>query len=148
MKKPSYLIRLLILGLLLCSPIGFTQLGWYLYGKETGINIGMVTGTIAVVIVAYLMYQMGWREEDQMLTFGFITLSVTAMLIVLYLGLSSVRRGLEAKNNSPSKKSKNNKRAIKSKSLAGELTKLDKLYKKGILNRTEFNKAKAKLLKN
>jgi len=83
-----------------------------------------------------------------MLTFGFITLSVTAMLIVLYLGLSSVRRGLEAKNNSPSKKSKNNKRAIKSKSLAGELTKLDKLYKKGILNRTEFNKAKAKLLKN
>ena len=64
MKKPSYLIRLLILGLLLCSPIGFTQLGWYLYGKETGINIGMVTGTIAVVIVAYLMYQMGWREED------------------------------------------------------------------------------------
>jgi len=64
MKKPSYLIRLLILGLLLCSPIGFTQLGWCLYGKETGINIGMVTGTIAVVIVAYLMYQMGWREED------------------------------------------------------------------------------------
>jgi len=83
-----------------------------------------------------------------MLTFGFITLSVTAMLIVLYLGLSSVRRGLEAKNNSPSRKNKNNKRAIKSKSLAGELTKLDKLYKKGILNRTEFNKAKAKLLKN
>ena len=41
-----------------------------------------------------------------MLTFGFITLSVTAMLIVLYLGLSSVRRGLEAKNNSPSRKNK------------------------------------------
>ena len=43
-----------------------------------------------------------------MLTVGFITLSVTAMLIVLYLGLSSVRRGLEAKNNSPSIRSKNN----------------------------------------
>jgi hypothetical protein len=83
-----------------------------------------------------------------MLTVGFITLSVTAMLIVLYLGLSSVRRGLEAKNNSPSTGSKSNKRAIKSKSLAVELTKLNKLYKKGILNRTEFNKAKAKLLKN
>ena len=147
MKKPSYLIRLLILGLLLCSPIGFTQLGWYLYGKETGINIGMVTGTIAVVIVAYLMYQMGWREEDQMLTVGFITLSVTAMLIVLYLGLSSVRRGLEAKNNSPSRKSKIVKKA-KPKSLTNELDKLNKLHQEGALTKNEFNKAKAKLLKN
>jgi len=46
MKKPTYLTRLLIIGLLLCSPIGFTQMGWYFYGKEVGINIGMFVGTM------------------------------------------------------------------------------------------------------
>jgi hypothetical protein len=82
-----------------------------------------------------------------MLTVGFITLSVTAMLIVLYLGLSSVRRGLEAKNNSPSRKSKIEKKA-KPKSLTNELDKLSKLRQEGALTKNEFNKAKAKLLKN
>ena len=82
-----------------------------------------------------------------MLTFGFITLSVTAMLIVLYLGLSSVRRGLEAKNNSPSRKNKIEKK-VKPKSLTNELKKLNKLYKEGALTKNEFNKAKAKLLKS
>ena len=82
-----------------------------------------------------------------MLTVGFITLSVTAMLIVLYLGLSSVRRGLEAKNNSPSIKSKIEKKA-KPKSLTNELDKLSKLHKEGALTKDEFNKAKAKLLKS
>ena len=28
MKKLTYLTRLLIIGLFLCSPIGFTQMGW------------------------------------------------------------------------------------------------------------------------
>jgi len=82
-----------------------------------------------------------------MLTFGFITLSVTAMLIVLYLGLSSVRRGLEAKNNSPSRKNKIEKK-VKSKSLTNEFKKLNKLYQEGALTKNEFNKAKAKLLKS
>jgi len=82
-----------------------------------------------------------------MLTVGFITLSVTAMLIVLYLGLSSVRRGLEAKNNSPSRKNKIEKK-VKSKSLTNELNKLNKFYQEGALTKNEFNKAKAKLLKS
>jgi hypothetical protein len=82
-----------------------------------------------------------------MLTVGFITLSVTAMLIVLYLGLSSVRRGLEAKNNSPSRKNKIEKK-VKPKSLTNELNKLNKLYQEGALTKNEFNKAKAKLLKS
>jgi len=82
-----------------------------------------------------------------MLTVGFITLSVTAMLIVLYLGLSSVRRGLEAKNNSPSRKNKIEKK-VKSKSLTNEFKKLNKLYQEGALTKNEFNKAKAKLLKS
>ena len=82
-----------------------------------------------------------------MLTFGFITLSVTAMLIVLYLGLSSVRRGLEAKNNSPSRKNKIEKK-VKPKSLTNELDRLNKLHQKGALTKNEFNKAKAKLLKS
>ena len=82
-----------------------------------------------------------------MLTVGFITLSVTAMLIVLYLGLSSVRRGLEAKNNSHSRKNKIEKKS-KPKSLTNELDKLNKLHQEGALTKNEFNKAKAKLLKN
>jgi len=82
-----------------------------------------------------------------MLTFGFITLSVTAMLIVLYLGLSSVRRGLEAKNNSPSRKNKIEKK-VKPKSLTNELDRLNKLHQEGTLTKNEFNKAKAKLLKS
>tara|TARA_Y100001935_G_scaffold243897_1_gene235766 strand:+ start:166 stop:330 length:165 start_codon:yes stop_codon:yes gene_type:complete len=46
-------------------PIGATQLGWYLYGKQVGFNFGMVAGTISVILAAYLMYQKGWRDEDE-----------------------------------------------------------------------------------
>ena len=46
-------------------PIGATQLGWYLYGKQVGFNFGMVAGTISVILAGYLMYQKGWRDEDE-----------------------------------------------------------------------------------
>ena len=66
MKKPSYEIRIAILMIILTViPIGATQLGWYLYDKQTGFNFGMVAGTISVVFAAYLMYQKGWRDEDE-----------------------------------------------------------------------------------
>ena len=51
--------------ILTAVPIGATQLGWYLYGKEVGFNFGMIAGTIAVVLAAYLMYPKGWRNEDE-----------------------------------------------------------------------------------
>ena len=65
MKKPPYPYRIAILMLILTvPPIGATQLGWYLYDKQTGFNFGMIAGTISVVFAAYLMYQKGWRDED------------------------------------------------------------------------------------
>jgi hypothetical protein len=66
MKRPPYYLRIPILIAILCfPPIGSTQLGWYFFGREAGINIGMVVGVISVTIAAYLMYQKGWREEDE-----------------------------------------------------------------------------------
>ena len=53
------------MSILCFPPIGSTQLGWYFFGKETGINIGMVVGVISVTIAAYLLYQKGWREDDE-----------------------------------------------------------------------------------
>tara|TARA_Y100000591_G_scaffold73092_1_gene60754 strand:- start:66 stop:269 length:204 start_codon:yes stop_codon:yes gene_type:complete len=66
MKKPRYEYRIAILMLILTLiPIGATQLGWHFYGKQVGFNFGMIAGTIAVVFAAYLMYEKGWREEDE-----------------------------------------------------------------------------------
>ena len=47
------------------SPIGATQLGWYLYGKQDGFDYGMIAGTISVILLLWLMYQKGWRDEDE-----------------------------------------------------------------------------------
>ena len=46
-------------------PIGATQLGWYLYDKQTGFDFGMIVGTSTVIYAAWLMYEKGWREEDE-----------------------------------------------------------------------------------
>ena len=51
--------------ILTASPIGATQLGWYFNGKQVGFNFGMVAGTVSVILAAYLMYQKGWRDEDE-----------------------------------------------------------------------------------
>ena len=64
MKKPSYEYRLFYYSNHFNSYWG-DQLGWYLYGKQVGFNFGMVAGTIAVILAAYLMYEKGWREEDE-----------------------------------------------------------------------------------
>ena len=66
MKKPKYEYRIAIIMILLTAvPIGATQLGWYFYGKQAGFNFGMVAGTISVILAAYLLYQKGWRDEDE-----------------------------------------------------------------------------------
>ena len=65
MKKPKYPYRIAILMLILTvPPIGATQLGWYLYDKQVGLDYGMIAGTFSVILAAYLMYQKGWRNED------------------------------------------------------------------------------------
>ena len=50
-------IKYAIVMFVLCfPPISSTQLGWYFFGSEVGINIGMVVGVISVSVAAYLMY--------------------------------------------------------------------------------------------
>ena len=66
MKKPPYPYRIgIIMILLTVVPIGTTQLGWYFYGKQIGFDLGMISGTFSVILAAYLMYQKGWRDEDE-----------------------------------------------------------------------------------
>ena len=66
MKKPKYPYRIAIIMLLLTAvPIGATQLGWYLYSMQVGLDYGMIAGTFAVILAAYLMYQKVWRSEDE-----------------------------------------------------------------------------------
>ena len=52
------------MAILCIPPIGATQIGGYFFGKEFGINCGMVFGVISVTVAAYLMYQKGWRDSD------------------------------------------------------------------------------------
>ncbi|MDA9644941.1 hypothetical protein N9S89_01890 [Candidatus Pelagibacter sp.] len=66
MKKPPYPYRILIIFLMLTvMPIGATQLGWYLYDQQTGFDFGMIVGASTVIYAAWLMYEKGWREEDE-----------------------------------------------------------------------------------
>ena len=52
------------MAILCIPPIGATQIGWFYFGREFGMNCGMVAGVISVTVAAYLMYQMGWRDYD------------------------------------------------------------------------------------
>ena len=66
MKKPPYPYRIVIILLILTViPIGATQLGWYFYNKQVGFDYGMRAGTFSVIFAGYLMYQKGWRDEDE-----------------------------------------------------------------------------------
>ena len=51
--------------LLTAVPIGATQLGWYLYNKQVGFDFGMIAGVFSVILAGYLMYEKGWRDEDE-----------------------------------------------------------------------------------
>ena len=58
-------IKYAIVMFVLCfPPISSTQLGWYFFGSEVGVNIGMGVGVISVSVAAYLMYILGWRDAD------------------------------------------------------------------------------------
>ena len=51
-KIPDYLRIVILMGILCIPPIGATQIGWFFWGKEVGINCGMVVGTISVTVAA------------------------------------------------------------------------------------------------
>jgi hypothetical protein len=66
MKKPPYPYRIAIIFLILTvTPICATQLGWYLYDQQTGFDFGRIVGVSSVIYAAWLMYEKGWREEDE-----------------------------------------------------------------------------------
>ena len=61
-KLPMYIKYAIVMFVLCFPPISSTQLGWYFFGSEVGVNIGMVVGVISVSVAAYLMYILGWRD--------------------------------------------------------------------------------------
>ena len=63
-KLPMYIKYAIVMFVFCFPPISSTQLGWYFFGSEVGINIGMVVGVISVSVAAYLMYILGWRDAD------------------------------------------------------------------------------------
>ena len=63
-KLPMYIKYAIVMFVLCFPPISSTQLGWYFFGSEVGVNIGMVVGVISVSLAAYLMYILGWRDAD------------------------------------------------------------------------------------
>ena len=63
-KLPMYIKYAIVMFVLCFPPISSTQLGWYFFGSEAGVNIGMVVGVISVSVAAYLMYILGWRDAD------------------------------------------------------------------------------------
>ena len=63
-KLPMYIKYAIVMFVLCFPPISSTQLGWYFFGSEFGINIGMVVGVISVSVAAYLMDILGWRDAD------------------------------------------------------------------------------------
>ena len=65
MKKPPYVYRLVIIMIILTiPPIGATQIGWYLYDKQTGFDFGMIVGVSSVIYAGWLLHNQRWREED------------------------------------------------------------------------------------
>ena len=66
MKKPPYVYRLVIIMIILTiPPISATQIGWYLYDKQTGFDFGMIVGVSSVIYAAWLLHNKGWRGEDE-----------------------------------------------------------------------------------
>ena len=63
-KLPMYIKYAIVMFVLCFPPISSTQFGWYFFGSEVGVNIGMVVGVISVSVAAYLMYILGWRDAD------------------------------------------------------------------------------------
>ena len=65
MSKPPFYLRIPILMAILClPPICATQIGWYFWGQEVGLNCGMVAGAVSVTVAGYLMYIKDWRDFE------------------------------------------------------------------------------------
>ena len=157
MKKPKYPYRIaIVMFILTIPPIGATQLGWYLYDRQTGYDYGMIVGTFSVIYAAWLMYEKNWREDDEdynMEKIIFFGLIIPILIFVVYLGGRAIMTGFSAKsaNRSDPEIDSNNDSEYQiddSEKLSSELEKLNELLKSGVLTQEEFEKAKKKILDN
>ena len=65
MKKPPYIIRLIIIAAVLCViPIGATHYGSIHMGRENGILLGFCAGIPCVTFACWKLFIDGWRDED------------------------------------------------------------------------------------
>ena len=84
----------------------------------------------------------------------FFALAVPILGFVFYLGGSAIMKGFKAKvDNRPvkSEEKEENETQVSptnSNDLSDEISKLNELYKSGVLTQEEFEKAKSKLLNN
>ena len=80
----------------------------------------------------------------------FFVLVIAIFAFVLYLGVSAIMKGSEAKSalkeEANLKNDENENSLDNKKNLSGEIDKLNNLLKDGILTQDEFEKAKKKLL--
>ena len=80
----------------------------------------------------------------------FFGLVIPIFAFVLYLGVSAIMKGSEAKNalkeEANSKNDENKNSLDNKKNLSEEIDKLNNLLKDGVLTQEEFEKAKKKLL--
>ena len=84
----------------------------------------------------------------------FFALAVPILGFVFYLGGSAIMKGFKAKvDNRPVKSEEKDESETQvsqtnSNDLSNEISKLNELYKSGVLTQEEFEKAKSKLLNN
>tara|TARA_B100001250_G_C19371318_1_gene602090 strand:- start:25 stop:297 length:273 start_codon:yes stop_codon:yes gene_type:complete len=90
-----------------------------------------------------------------MSTIIFYTLSLSAMAFVIFIGVKSIMKGFNAKNDNKIENQEDdqsdtvsNENNINNINLTSELEKLNDLHKSGALTKEEFEKAKTKLLEN
>tara|TARA_B100000579_G_scaffold155915_1_gene126810 strand:+ start:275 stop:535 length:261 start_codon:yes stop_codon:yes gene_type:complete len=79
----------------------------------------------------------------------FFCLAIPIMGYVLYLGATAIMKGFDAKEANRSEKKEDPDKIESSNDtsqLSNEISKLNELYKSGVLNQEEFEKAKKKLL--
>ena len=79
----------------------------------------------------------------------FFGLAIPIMGYVLYLGATAIMKGFDAKEANRSEKKEDPDKIESSNDtsqLSNEISKLNELYKSGVLNQEEFEKAKKKLL--
>ena len=113
----------------------------------------MIAGTFSVILAGYLMYQKGWRDEDEdqiMEKIIFFGLAIPILGYVFYLGGFAIMNGFKAKvENRPDSNEENEttEKQVGSDQLSNEITKLNELRQSGVLTQEEFDKAKDKLLK-